>query len=229
MSPLSSASMSNCCCTSVTSFAGSSPASVIPANSSYSLPKPQLPTFLPRRSAGAADRLVLEGHLQRAGPLEDLADVGDLRALLAGGERLRHPGDRVVGLALGEHGLRHDVDAALEDLDVEALVAEEALVDGGEVAGELGLGDPLQLQLHLGRPAAGGVAAAVVVGAAAGGGQQGQRGADRQRAGWVFSWRLLGGTGRDAVSGAAARRRGRSGRQAGAPRHRHPFQQVAAR
>ena len=44
--------MSNCCCTSVTSLPGSSPALVIAANSSNSLPKPQLPTFLPLRSAG---------------------------------------------------------------------------------------------------------------------------------------------------------------------------------
>jgi hypothetical protein len=53
ISPLSRACMSNCCCTSVTSD-GAIPAFVMPANSSNSLPKPQLPTFLPRRSAGAA-------------------------------------------------------------------------------------------------------------------------------------------------------------------------------
>ena len=41
------------CCTSVTSLTGSRPASVMPANSSNSLPKPQLPTFLPFRSAGS--------------------------------------------------------------------------------------------------------------------------------------------------------------------------------
>jgi hypothetical protein len=56
-------------------------------------------------------------------------DVGDAGALLAGGERLGHPGDRVVGLALGQHGLRHDVDAALEQLHVEALLLVEALID----------------------------------------------------------------------------------------------------
>ena len=44
--------MSNCCCTSVTSEAGLSPAVVMPANSSNSLPKPQLPIFLPLKSAG---------------------------------------------------------------------------------------------------------------------------------------------------------------------------------
>ena len=56
------------------------------------------------------------------------ADLGDLRALLPRGQRLGHPGDREVRLALGEDGLRHDVHAALEDLHVEALVRVEALV-----------------------------------------------------------------------------------------------------
>jgi len=45
--------MSNCCWTSVTSLAGFSPAFVMPANSSNSLPKPQLPTFLPLSAAGS--------------------------------------------------------------------------------------------------------------------------------------------------------------------------------
>ena len=51
--------MSNCCCTSVTSVAGSSFALVMPANSSNSLPKPQLPTFLPLRSAAVVMSLSL--------------------------------------------------------------------------------------------------------------------------------------------------------------------------
>ena len=51
--------MSNCCCTSVTSLAGLSPACVMPANSSNSLPKPQLPIFLPLKSAGAVMFLAL--------------------------------------------------------------------------------------------------------------------------------------------------------------------------
>ncbi|OLT20718.1 hypothetical protein BJF78_09080 [Pseudonocardia sp. CNS-139] len=51
ISPESRACMSNCCCTSVTSVAGVSPALVMPANSSNSLPKPQLPTRRPARSA----------------------------------------------------------------------------------------------------------------------------------------------------------------------------------
>ena len=63
------------------------------------------------------------------------------------GERLRHPRDGEVGVAVGEHLLRHDVDRALEDLDVEALLLVEALLDGRVVAGELRLRHPLQLQL----------------------------------------------------------------------------------
>ena len=43
--------MSNCCCTFVTSLAGSRPALVMAANTSYSFPKPQLPTFLPASPA----------------------------------------------------------------------------------------------------------------------------------------------------------------------------------
>ena len=43
--------MSNCCWTRVTPDFGSTPAFCRPANSSNSLPKPQLPTFLPARLA----------------------------------------------------------------------------------------------------------------------------------------------------------------------------------
>ena len=102
-------------------MAGSSPASPSAAKISYSLPKPQLPMFLPAKSAGVGDAGVGERHLQRARALEDLGDVDDVGARLAVWQRLRHPGDGEVGLAVGEHLLRHDVDAALEDLDVEAL------------------------------------------------------------------------------------------------------------
>ena len=51
MSRFVSATMSNCCCTSVTSLAGSSPLWRSAASNSNSLPKPQLPTRLPSRSA----------------------------------------------------------------------------------------------------------------------------------------------------------------------------------
>ena len=104
--------------------------------------------FLPAKSSDRRDAGVGERHLQRARALEDLGDVDDVGALLASLQRLGHPGDGEVGLAVGEHLLRHDVDAALDDLDVEAAVLVEALVDRREVAAELGLGDPLQLQRH---------------------------------------------------------------------------------
>ena len=119
MSPLTKGRMSNRLLGVRDVLAGSIPALAIPANSSYSLPKPQLPTFLPLRLAAVVMFLVLERDLQRARALEDLADVGDPGTLLARLQRLGHPRDRVVGAALGELGLGHDVGAALEDLDVE--------------------------------------------------------------------------------------------------------------
>ena len=61
-------------------------------------------------------------------------------------ERLGHPGDREVHRAVGQLLLRDDVDAALDDLDVQALVGVETLVLRREVAGELRLGEPLQLE-----------------------------------------------------------------------------------
>ncbi len=52
--------MSNCCPTSSTSAAGSSPAFVMAAKTSYSLPKPQLPIFLPLKSAAVVMFLSLK-------------------------------------------------------------------------------------------------------------------------------------------------------------------------
>ncbi len=92
------------------------------------------------------DSGVDQTHLQGPGPLEDLGDVRDVSAGLAGLERLGDPCDREIGVAVGELGLRHDLDRTLLDLHVEALVGEEALVGGGVVAAELGLGEPLELQ-----------------------------------------------------------------------------------
>ena len=100
------------------------------------------------------DALVLEAHLQRARALEHLGDVDDVRTRLATGERLGHPGNREVRVAVGQDRLRNDVDGAFENRDVEALVLVEALIDRCEVPGELGLRDPLQLQLHRRRSAA---------------------------------------------------------------------------
>ena len=108
------------CCTRVTSVAGSRPAWLSAAKISNSLPKPQLPIVLALEVGRRRDALVGEGHLQRARALEDLGDVDDVRAGLAGGERLGHPGDGEVDVAVGELLLRHDVDAAFDELDVEA-------------------------------------------------------------------------------------------------------------
>ncbi|CAB4747593.1 unannotated protein [freshwater metagenome] len=96
---------------------------------------------------GGRDVLVLEAHGQGSRTLEDLGDVDDVRAGFTTGEGLGDPRDSEVRVAVGEHGLGRDVDSALEDRDVEALCLVEALVERGVVAGELGLGDPLQLQL----------------------------------------------------------------------------------
>ena len=55
-------------------------------------------------------------HLQGARPLEDLSDVDDVGACFARCEGLGHPCQGVVGLTIGEHLLRHDVDTAFDDL-----------------------------------------------------------------------------------------------------------------
>ena len=151
MSPFSSACMSNCCWASVTSLPGFEPGLGHPREELELVAEAPVADLLALEVGRRGDVLVLEGDLQRARALEDLADVGDAGALLARLQRLGHPRDRVVGAALGELGLGHDVGAALEDLDVEPGVLVVALLQGGEVAGELRLGEPLQLQLDLGQ------------------------------------------------------------------------------
>ena len=79
----------------------------------------------------------------------DLADDLDVGARLARGEHLRHPADAELGVAAGDDRRRDDVDAAGQDRHVEPLVLEVALVHGREVAGELGLREPLELELDL--------------------------------------------------------------------------------
>ena len=71
------------------------------------------------------DTGVSEGHLERATALEHLSDVGDVQALLAGHEATRHPRDGEVGATGVENRCRHDVDAAVEDGDIEADVLVE--------------------------------------------------------------------------------------------------------
>ena len=81
--------------------------------------------------------------------LEDLGDVDERDALLAGGEGGRHPVDDHVGTAAGDHLRRGNVGAARLDVDVEPGLLVEALVLGDVVAAELGLGDPFKLQRQL--------------------------------------------------------------------------------
>ena len=130
-----------------------------PAVTSNSLPKSHAPTFLPASVADVGGAAVLPGDRQGAGALEDLGDVDEVGARLAGLEDLRHPRDRELG-PVGRRAdlLRDDRRAAVEDLDGEPLGGEVALLVGGEVAGELGLRRPLELQAdvrRLGRRRAG--------------------------------------------------------------------------
>ena len=81
--------------------------------------------------------------------LERLGDIDHRHALLARGERRRHPVDHHVGAAAGEHLLGRDVRAARLDRHVEPVVLVVALVLGDVIAGELRLGDPFELQRHL--------------------------------------------------------------------------------
>src|SRR4051812_33586413 len=62
-----------------------------PTVTSYSLPKPHAPTFLPASLQMSSSPVSL-GHGQGAGALEDLGDVDEVGAGLAGLEDLRHPG-----------------------------------------------------------------------------------------------------------------------------------------
>ena len=122
------------------------------AKISHSLPKPHEPMRLPSKSATDVDAVALERHLQGAGLLEDLRDVGELGAGgLEGAEHLRNPRDGEVDVARDEGVLRNDVATRGDDLDVvEALLLEVALVERDVVAGELRLRQPLQLQLDRG-------------------------------------------------------------------------------
>ena len=117
---------------------------------------PSCRSFLPAKSAG----VVMPLSLNDTCSVPERWKIWAMSAMLAPASRLASAlGTQAMAKSaspLASCCLRHDVDAALEDLDVEALVLVEALVDGREVAGELGLHEPLQLQLHgLGRVALG--------------------------------------------------------------------------
>ncbi len=93
---------------------------------------------------------VLPGHGPRARALEDLGNVHEVRAALAGLEDLGDPRDRELG-AVGRRAdlLRDDRRSAVDELDVQVLRVEVALLLGREVAGELRLRDPLELEADL--------------------------------------------------------------------------------
>ena len=78
----------------------------------------------------------------------DLCDVHDVGARLAAGKCFGYPCEGKVDVAVGQLRLRHDLDAALDNGDIETLIGIETLVDRCVVAGELRLREPLQLQTH---------------------------------------------------------------------------------
>ena len=82
----------------------------------------------------------------QAGALERLGDVDQRHALFARRHRAAHPVDDDVGAAAGDHLLGSDVRTAGQDGDVQIGLVVKALGLGDDIAGELGLGDPLQLQ-----------------------------------------------------------------------------------
>ena len=125
------------------------PSLPIQLRNGYSLPENQTPSVRPLRSAGRLDAGVGAAGELEARVLERLGDVDHRRALLARGERRRHPVDDDVGAAAGQHLLGRDVRAARLDRHVEPFVLVEALVLGDVIAGELRLGDPFELQRHL--------------------------------------------------------------------------------
>ena len=125
-----------------------------PAVTSNSLPKPHVADLLAGELARVGDAGVLPGHRQRARALEDLGDVDEVRGRrrLARLEDLRHPADRELGaVGLGALDLGHDVRAARDHRDRQVLGLEVALLVGREVAGELGLRRPLELEPDAGR------------------------------------------------------------------------------
>ncbi len=135
-------------CVMICTVVESSPSSAMAAKISHSLPKPHEPIFLPSKSA--TESMPESAHDTWRVPelLEDLGDLGEVRALLDRPEHLRHPRDGVVHVAVGERVLRHDVAARGDDLDLQALLLEVAELLRGEVAGELALREPLELELH---------------------------------------------------------------------------------
>src|SRR5256886_7314657 len=127
--------MSKGCWTSVTSFCGSIRYCSSVARSANSLPPNHTATLRPRKPHPALSK--------------ELGDVDEGRALLARGQEAREPVEPELSAAISHDPLRHDIEAAGTDRHVELLGTVEPLLLGGVVAGELRLGDPLELQRHL--------------------------------------------------------------------------------
>ena len=141
--------MSNCWPTRVTSVAGSRPSSASAAKISYSLPKPQLPMFLPAKSAGVV--IPLSAKLTCRVP-----ERWKIWAMFT----MSAPASRLAS-ALGTHARAKSTSPFASwvcgtiSTPPSTMVTSrhmrlvEAVVLRGEVAGELGLGEPLQLQADL--------------------------------------------------------------------------------
>src|SRR5207244_13079605 len=76
-------------------------------------------------------------------------DADQRQTLITESEETRDPVDTEVGLTVDHLLLRNDIRSARQDLNVQVFVLVVALVQRNEVAGELGLGHPLELELDL--------------------------------------------------------------------------------
>ena len=143
--------MSNGCCTIVTPwfFAGSMPAFVSAAKSSYWLPPSQFATFLPFIFAIVVMPELFHVSCVIPERAKTCAMLTSVRALVTRREQARQPVDAELRLTRRDDGLRDDVRAAVLQRHVEALGLVEALERGRVVAGELRLRHPLELERDL--------------------------------------------------------------------------------
>src|SRR5438132_688472 len=83
--------------------------------------------------------------LTKAGSFQGLRDIDQRHALFARGQRRGHPVDDDVGATTCNHLGWRDVRATRLDRDIKSGVLVEALLLCNEVAGELGLRNPFEL------------------------------------------------------------------------------------
>ena len=95
------------------------------------------------------DAGILATGQHHAGRLERLCDVDEVNTPLARCQCRRHPVDHNIGATTGNHLNRRDIRAAGLDGDIKAFIGIEPSVSSHVIAGELGLGDPFQLQRQL--------------------------------------------------------------------------------